>query len=158
MSNSALDKAKSYAYRLLNFRPRSEQELREKLRNRGYSKDIISHIVSDLKSRALIDDYVFAQLWTKSRLQDSGHSLFRIRQELIAKGITREIIEDILAQGGQDFDELDIAVKLISKRVTLVRNIEKDKAMQRLYSYLKRRGFSSNIIYKAINEAYANTQ
>ena len=158
MENSISTKAESYAYRLLNYRPRSEQEIRDKLKKRGFAEEIIDCLVLELKNRSLIDDYNFARLWMKSRLQSSGQSFSNVRRELLRKGIADDIIEDVTAQIEKDFNEYDIAKGLIEMRLRLVQGLDRHKAQYRLYGYLKRRGFSDNIIYKVINEAYADTK
>ncbi len=72
MINNILAKARLYTYRLLNYRPRSEQEIRDKLKKRDFGEAIIDSIVLELKNRSLIDDYNFARFWAKSRLQANG--------------------------------------------------------------------------------------
>ena len=158
MAKSISTKAESYAYRLLNYRPRTEQEIRDKLKKKGFTGDIIDCLVCKLKDRSLIDDHNFARLWIESRMQSSSHGFLRIRHELRQKGIDKNIIEDIAEQFKKDFNEPDMAKRLVEARLKSVCGLHKDKARQRLYSYLQRRGFSDSIIYKAINEAYADTQ
>ena len=158
MVNSISDKAKLYAYRLLNYRPRSEQEIRYKLKEKGFAEEIIDCLVVELKSRSLIDDYDFARLWAKSRLQSSGRSFSNIKRELLIKGIAEDIIENVIARLRNDFNEYDIAKRLIEIRLRSVLGIDKDRAQHRLYSYLKRRGFSDSVIYKVINETYTDTE
>jgi regulatory protein len=158
MAKSISDKAESYAYRLLNYRPRTEQEIRDKLKKKDFSEELIGTLISKLKERSLIDDRNFARLWIESRMQSSSHGFLRIRHELLQKGIDKNIIEDIAEQFKRDFDEPDMAKGLVEARIKSVCGLHKDKARQRLYSYLKRRGFSDSVIYKAINEAYADTQ
>ncbi|TRZ49589.1 MAG: regulatory protein RecX [Dehalococcoidia bacterium] len=158
MVNSVLDKARSYAYRLLNYRPRSEQEIRYKLKEKGFAEEAIDSLVLELKNRFFIDDYDFAKLWARSRLQSSGQGFSNIRRELVIKGIAEDIIENVMTMLEDDFDEYDMAKGLIKTRFRPVPGINKGREQHRLYAYLKRRGFSNNIIYKVINETYADTK
>ena len=158
MTKSISTKAESYAYRLLSYRPRTEQEIRDKLKKKGFTGDIIDCLVSKLRDRSLIDDHNFARLWIESRMQSSSYGFLRIRHELRQKGVDKNIIEDIAEQFKKDFNEPDMAKRLVEARLKSVCSLHKDKARQRLYSYLQRRGFSDSIIYKVINEAYADTQ
>jgi regulatory protein len=158
MAKSISDKAESYAYRLLNYRPRTELEIRDKLKKRGFAEDIIDCLVLKLKEKSLVDDYNFARMWVKSRIQGNNHGFFRIRQELLEKGIDKDTIEDVVQLLNKDFNEYDTAKQLIESRLKSVCGLDKDKAQRRLYSYLKRRGFSDSVIYKVINETYADTQ
>jgi regulatory protein len=158
MAKNIRDKAKSYAYRLLNYRPRTELEIRDKLRQRGFSEDIVDNLVLQLKEKSLVDDYNFARMWAKYRMHGNNHGFFKIRQELLEKGIDKNTVEDIEQLLKKDFNEYDTAKQLISSRLKSMCGLDKDKAQRRLYSYLKSRGFSGSTIYKVINEAYADTQ
>jgi regulatory protein len=158
MAKSIPDKAESYAYRLLNYRPRTELEIRDKLKQRGFAEDIIDCLVLKLKEKSLVDDYNFARMWAKYRMQGNNHGFFKIRQELLEKGIDKNTVEDIEQLLKEDFNEYDTAKQLIMPRLKSMGGLDKDKAQRRLYSYLKRRGFSSGTIYKVINEAYTDTQ
>jgi regulatory protein len=158
MAKSIPDKAELYAYRLLNYRPRTELEIRDKLKKRGFAEDIIDCLVLKLKEKSLVDDYNFARMWVKFRMQGNNHGFFKIRQELLEKGIDKDIIEDVLQLLKKDFNEYDTAMQLIGPRLKSICGLDKDKAQRRLYSYLKRRGFSGSIIYRVINEAYTDTQ
>jgi len=74
------------------------------------------------------------------------------------KGIAEDIIEAVIARFKEDFNEYDMARQLVEARCRLVRGIGEDKARYRLYSYLKRRGFSDTVIYKVLDESYTYTR
>jgi len=108
----------------------------------------------DLKEGGLVDDKRFAKLWARTRSQLSPRGFSLIRMELLSKGIDRDIIDHTLDELKEDFDEEEIARGLFNSRLRLVKGLDRAKAKQRLFGYLKRRGFSSNTIYKLLNEAY----
>ncbi|MBM4452844.1 MAG: RecX family transcriptional regulator, partial [Chloroflexi bacterium] len=56
------------ALHFLNYRPRSEAEVRLRLRRRGFAGDVAEETIVELKRRKLIDDAAFAQFWTEDRL------------------------------------------------------------------------------------------
>jgi regulatory protein len=147
-------RAKTYACRLLNYRPRSEKEIRDKLVEKGFAPAIIDDVAIYLKEKNLVNDEGFAKLWMKSRLQSSGQGFLKIRNELLQKGVSRDIIENVTAQLECSFNEYDIASQLVERRLPALKHIEEYKARQRLYSYLKRRGFSGKTIYRIIDEAF----
>src|SRR4030066_2073673 len=62
------EKLKEKAYRYLAIRPRSEKELRQKLRLKGAGAKLIEDVVGDLKDKGLIDDQKFAASWAESRM------------------------------------------------------------------------------------------
>jgi len=152
MISDLYDKAKNYAYRLLGFRARSEKELKSKISAKGYSRKITDRVVNDLSDEGLIDDKKFAADWIRTRLEYNPRSLSAIKYELLARGIDEDIAEKQLGDIALDFDEKEIVRGLIKKRMSIVAGLDKQKAKQRLYNFLKRRGFSSEIILKTLSD------
>lgn len=154
MAELKLEKARAYAYQLIDYRPRSEKELQKRLRDKGYSEQIINRLISDFKEEGLIDDRGFARLWARSRFQTFPRSLSFIKLELLSKGVDKDIAEEVIEELKKDFSEEEIARELLKRRLRLVAGLDKSKARVRLFGYLKRRGFSSEVIYKLLNETY----
>ena len=152
MISDLYDKAKNYAYRLLGFRARSEKELKSKISGKGYSRKITDRVVNDLSDEGLVDDKKFAADWIRTRLEYNPRSLSAIKYELLARGIDEDIAEKQLGDIALDFDEKEIVRGLIMKRMSIVVGLDKQKAKQRLYNFLKRRGFSSEIILKTLSD------
>lgn len=144
------NKAKEASFHLLKIRLRSEHELREKLKLKKFSKSIINETIQFLLDKRFLDDTIFAKSWTRSRL-NKPYGLIRIRFELIQKGIDKIIIEKILNQTGEDYNEQTAIRELAQKRIQKYSNLEPAKQKQRLYGYLARRGFTSGNIWKVIN-------
>lgn len=149
---NSYNKALSYAHRLLNYRPRSKKELKGRLQQRGYDTTIINKVITLFEQQGLIDDKSFAKLWALSRIQAKPSSLTSIKQQLFIKGVDSQIIDDTLGQLREDVDEYGVAKGLAKKRARLYAGIEKLKAKKRLFDYLRRRGFSFDIIYKVMDE------
>jgi len=136
--------AKAYAFLLLKFRLRSEKELAQRLKQKGFSEELCQDTVNFLKDKQFIDDCVFAKGWVASRLK-RPFGLRRIRQELIQKGLGKEIIEETFAQAKEDYDEGSIVRQLAEQRFSRLKGVEPLKAKARVYAYLMRRGFSPEI-------------
>lgn len=145
------EKAREYAFLLLKFRLRSEKELLQRLRQKGFSEELCHDTVNFLKDREFIDDRVFARGWVASRLR-RPFGLRRIKQELAQKGLDKEIIEDTFAQAKVDYDEGSIVRRLAERRFSKLKGIEPLKAKQRVYAYLMRRGFSPDLIREIIDK------
>jgi len=138
------EKARAYAFLLLKFRLRSEKELAQRLKQKGFSEELCQDTVNFLKDKQFIDDCVFAKGWVASRLK-RPFGLRRIRQELIQKGLGKEIIEETFAQAKEDYDEGSIVRQLAEQRFSRLKGVEPLKAKARVYAYLMRRGFSPEI-------------
>ncbi|MFA5231851.1 MAG: regulatory protein RecX [Candidatus Omnitrophota bacterium] len=157
------EKAREYAFLLLKYRLRSEQELLQRLKLKGFSEELCRDTLNFLKDREFIDDRIFARGWVASRLK-RPFGLRRIKQELIQKGLDKEVIEDTLSRyrgqsqkSGQspleeDYDEGSILRRLAEQRFSKLKGVEPLKARQRVYAYLMRRGFSPDLINSVVNK------
>ena len=97
-----LVQAKSYVFRLLKIRFRSEKEVRDKLGQKGFSEPTVDEAVGYFRSIGLIDDRQFARRWIASRL-NKPFGVHRIRFELKEKGIAPEIIKQALDEKPDDY-------------------------------------------------------
>ena len=145
MERQRVEKARAYAFLLLKFRLRSEKELAQRLRQKGFSEELSQDTVSFLKNKQFIDDRVFAKGWIYSRLK-RPFGLRRIKQELVEKGLDKETIAETFAQVKEDYDEGSIVKRLAEQRFSRLKGVESIKAKQRVYAYLTRRGFSPDLI------------
>jgi len=143
------EKAREYAFLLLKFRLRSEKELAQRLRQKGFSEELSRETVNFLKDRDFINDRIFAKGWVSSRLK-RPFGLRRIKQELMQKGLDKETIVETLAQAKVGYDEISIVRLLAEQKFSKLKGIEPLKARQRVYAYLMRRGFSPDIISNII--------
>ncbi|MDP8253696.1 MAG: regulatory protein RecX [Candidatus Kaelpia aquatica] len=145
-----------YAQMLLKYRPRSEEEIKERLSLRGYDSESIKEVVEKLKQCDFINDLEFAKYWMRYRLSSNLRSKFFTVLELKRKGVSKEIIESVL----RDFDivnEKDIVFSLAEKKVKSMNKIKDSLTRRRrLYAYLGRRGFGSSISREAVNSVLSD--
>ncbi|MFH0877513.1 MAG: regulatory protein RecX [Candidatus Omnitrophota bacterium] len=144
-------KAKNAALRLLKFRVRSEKEIRDKLKEKGYGIATTNEVVCFLSKVGLIDDALFARLWVESRLK-RPFGLRRLKFELKAKGIEKNISENVLQKARESTDEKAVVQSLIRNRLNRMRKIPVQKARARLFGYLIRRGFSPERVIEVLGE------
>jgi regulatory protein len=145
------EKARAYAFLLLKYRLRSENELKTRLRQKGFSPELAESTASFLKDRKFIDDRVFARGWVSSRLKRPWGKR-KIQLELMQKGVAAEIIQEALAWAGQDYSESQTVSKLAKQRFSKLQSIDPLKAKMRVYGYLMRRGFSPDLVQDAIRK------
>ena len=130
------------ALALLEFRDRTERELRQKLKERGYSSDEIEETVLFLKEYRYLDDEAYAGRYIRSCA--ARKSRRQIRADLERKGVSREVIDLQLQE--ENVDEDSQIRKLLEKK-----GYEPGKRMEpaeyrRLMGALGRRGFSGEAI------------
>ncbi len=139
------EKARAYAFLLLKFRLRSEEELRQRLKKKKFSDPIIRETLAFLREKAFVDDKEFARLWITSRIK-KPLGLGRLRQELRLKGVDREIIDNQIEEARKDYSEEEVVSRITKTKLAKLEGIEPYKAKKRLFQYLLRRGFSVDTI------------
>jgi regulatory protein len=129
------------ACRYLSYRPRSEGEIRQCLRRRGFANDVVEQAVARLREQNLSDDLAFARFWKDNRLSFKPRSRRLIEKELRDKKVAAEIIEQVTA----DIDDEEIAYKLGSNQMPALAHLDYQGFCRRLSSYLHYRGFSYEV-------------
>ncbi|HZE87281.1 MAG TPA: regulatory protein RecX [Methylomirabilota bacterium] len=152
---SLSDTAKKYlenVYRYLAIRNRSEKEIRDYLTKKKAEPEIIDTIVDRLKKQKFLDDEVFARGWVTQRARFRPKGKSALKFELLQKGITKELIEKILAEENEDRpDELTQAKNLIGRRIEKLKDAPRQEIYNKVGSFLARRGFNWDTIKKAID-------
>ena len=123
------------------FKNRKTGEFYEK---KGVSNISVEQVLSRLIEKKYIDDEKFAKFWVENRNQRKGSSIKKIKSELFSKGVSSDIIEQVLSESNRnDEDEIQ---KIITKKA------KKYTDEQKLIAYLARQGFSFDEIKKAISK------
>ncbi len=142
---SFLDKALKF----LSFRPRSEQETRRYLMAKQTPETEITSIIAKLKHLKFLDDVEFCLWWQRHRDEFRPRSSYILRQELIRKGIDKEIITTHLDTSPSQ--DLKRAKAAFSRRAKKFLPLTDPKRKNRAYRYLISRGFSYDIIKQVIH-------
>ena len=138
------------AVRYLSYRPRSEAELRERLRQRGSDNDSIEAVITKLKEQGWVDDMTFAQFWKDNRETFSPRSRWLTKLELRQKGIANDIIDQVVDAINDD----DSAYRAALSKVRNLRRSDYQSFRQRVGEYLKRRGFSYSVINHTVEQLW----
>jgi len=145
-NNDPLQRCLDSAYRYLSYRPRSEAEIKQCLKRRGFDSEVVEKTIAKLKEQNLIDDAAFAQFWKSNRLSFKPRSKRLIVKELKDKKIALEVIEQVT----QDIDDEANAYKLGSSRMHTLGELNYLDFYRRLSSYLSYRGFSYAVIRQTL--------
>ncbi|MFH1189986.1 MAG: regulatory protein RecX [Candidatus Omnitrophota bacterium] len=147
-----LRSAMNNAYCLLRARPRSESEMRERLKLKRYDEPTIEAVIADLRKLSQIDDVKFAGFWVESRMHVNPVGDIILRRELKDKGVPDAVIESALQDKAQNYDEYRTALDVAERRFKRLSDADKPKAAKRLYDLLLRRGFEYEIVRKVVSE------
>lgn len=147
------------ALRFLSYRPRSEKEVRSHFakasRGRGKppSEEIVELIIKKLKDQKFVNDREFAKWWIEQRTLVKPMGKRLIKMELNKKGIDKELIDEIFNEiENLVHDELEMARKLVQRKINKYKGFDRQKIYQRLGGFLSRRGFDYDTIKKTIDE------
>ncbi len=149
------NEAKEIALRFLSFRRRTEKEIKDKLKKKGFDEKAIKSTIDRLKEYDLINDLEFAAAWVKERLAYKPRGKKLLKQELWKKGIKKDIIEQVTEEFCQDEDKS--AIELLEKIKRRYKNLEPKVAKRRMLSLLLRRGFSYEIAKNALTLSNPST-
>lgn len=137
---------KEKALRLLEFRSHSEGELKKKLSLSGANNENIEKTIGFLREYHLVNDKSYAESLAHDLQNIKGYGKNRIKNELISRGISSYLAEEVLL----NLDENDTERLREQIRKRLKGNFDKknkDKAV-RYFSY---RGYSFEEIRSCIN-------
>lgn len=144
------NRANNYALNLLAFRSRTEKEIRDKMRDKEYDQAVISSTIETLKRIGLLDDTQYAKNFANDKANFNKFGNGRIRFELAKKGVSREIIEEVLED--QSGDEYERALETAKRKLNSYKSDDKNAIYRKLGGFLQRKGYSYDIVSSVLKE------
>ena len=141
-------RAKKRAMHLLERMDRTEKQLYDKLLQSGYPQECIENAILYVKKYHYIDDRRYASNYI--RCYQDRKSRLRMQQDLLRKGVSRALIEEVLEEEFQADERIQIR-SLLEKRGFDATECD-EKEQQRCYQFLMRRGFKSSDILKVMRD------
>lgn len=146
-----IERATQAALAFLAYRPRSEREVRDRLRRGQYSDDVVANVIARLHDWRYLDDEDFARRWVENRTADHPRGSRLLHQELWRKGIDREVARDVIAAA--EIDEDAAAEGLARSRLAAYGGQDPAAVRRRLGAYLARRGYGYDVVRRALDRA-----
>lgn len=135
-------------------RPRSIREtndyLYKKIFEKKLDKNYIDRIIEKLEAKKYLDDRRFCEYYVENRFVKKGVSLKRLKMELLKKGVSKEIIEEVLADSDRN-DEEELKKMIAKKRSKYA---DDDKLTQ----YLCRQGFPYDLVRELVQSYGTDSQ
>jgi regulatory protein len=138
------------ALSFVSYKPRSEYEVRQKLRQRRFDSPDIEKTVTSLKDQGLIDDESFARFWKENRQDCSPRSRWLTGMELKRKGID----EDLIVRTVDDVDDEQNAYLAAINKVRRTSPDDYQVFRRKLGDFLRRRGFGYDVINVTIEKVW----
>ncbi len=142
-------RGKKLAMRFLAARMYTSREIFDRLRRKGYSTELAEEIVSELIGEGLIDDKRYAEFYISDNVNIGYKGVYRIKQELLRKGVPGSIIERVIANADVD---CETALREFVRQKLSVTEIGTRKDYERFRAMLARRGYSLSEINEVLSE------
>lgn len=146
--------AYEYALNLLAARAYTTRNLRRKLVRKEFAPAEIEVAMARLVSSGLLDDHRYASEFARQRLVVSGVSVRRVEQELVRRGIARDVAKGATA-AVVDKEEVDTArsmERVARKKLVSLGYLDPAVKRRRLFGFLARRGFELDDIRRVIGQ------
>lgn len=140
-------RAREKALYLLEYRSHSKKELADKI-SRTTSREAAEAAVEKMEELGLMNDESYARQLASSLLEQKGYGVRRARQELLHKGIDRELVEEILLETAPDPEE---KLREIVER-KYQRQLQDEKGYRRTVAALQRLGYGWEDIKSVVEE------
>jgi Uncharacterized protein conserved in bacteria len=147
IQSSEARRAGEKALYLLEHRSHSQKELAEKIA-RTTSREAAEAAARHMAEIGLVDDEAYARSLAAELLGRKGFSASRARQELLRKGIDRELAEEILEEAAPD--PVEKIKELIRKKYRM--DAEDERTCRRSIAGLQRMGYRWDDIRTAMNQ------
>ena len=127
------------ALRFLARRPRSEYEVRQRLRRAGVEPGAVDATLSQLRRHRLLDDTGFAEYWVEQRQTHRPRGARLLRAELAQRGVARPVADEAIT--AVEDTAAEDAYRAASTRAERLRDLPLEVFEARLGGFLARRGF-----------------
>lgn len=146
-------RARNSAVWYLSRQPYTRFQLQQKLERKLIPDDIINSTLSKLEETGWVNDAAYAEQFIYSKRKYEKLGVSAIRQKLILKGISRDIIDEQLAEISME-EQADTAYQLAERKHQLLSRKETDpqKLTQKLVQYLAYRGYPASVAYSTAKQ------
>jgi regulatory protein len=151
----AWQKAKEVCFDLLAVRPRTQDELRNVLRRKGFDDELREQLLAKLGSSGLVDDVAFAEQWVRSRHAHQGLARSALVTELKRKGVDGEVAAQVAGEIDRESEE-QRARELVRKRLRSITALDERATTRRLLDTLARKGYPQGLAYAVVRDELKN--
>jgi regulatory protein len=146
--------ARRAAARLLNFRMRSVQELRNLLTERKFKPDIVAATIDYFLEKGDLNDESFARDFIHRRLKAGKSGTRKIAYQLRLLGVDARAVESALkdAANSETIDQPQAALRLAERHLRKLERYEPPVRKKKLIAFLQRSGFEGEIIRNVIDQ------
>jgi regulatory protein len=152
-NKNKFDKAQSVAINFINYRLRSEQELRIRL-SKDFDELTVNKTISKMYDFGFLNDTRFAKIFTENRIMSRPKSSSYIKRELIQKGIEKDLASSVV----QKIDDSEICLSLALKKSRSLSQLPWENFQKKMLGHLARKGFNYSTASSATKKAWSEIQ
>ena len=151
-----VQRGKSYLMHLVSRSPKTEFQIRQKLRRSDYDEEVIDQVIEFGETYDYIDDKSYANRWLKSSASIKCYGKIKCIQELKKKGIAADVISEQIELffSDEEISEYQIALDFLNRKKHLIKGDQLFKKKQKASQILFQRGFSTDIINVVIDDFF----
>ncbi len=140
------------ALQFINHRPRSIEETRRRLAEKGFGEEVINSTLEKLQEKNWLDDLDFARQWIENRNTFRPRSKRLLAYELRLKGVADGKISQALEIYGGD--EYELAYQAGVKKAKKHRHETQLDFQKKVGGFLGRRGFHYGIVKPTVEKLW----
>ena len=144
--------ARAKAMKLLEFSDKTEQQLRDRLKEGEFPPSAIDNAIAYLKDLHYLDDVRYACSYI--RVKSGQKSISEMRLQLLQKGVSKEDIDT--AMDTETPDE-SAAVRRLFERKYQHADLTDPEVYKKAFSYFGRKGFSYECIKNTLSDLLENS-
>jgi regulatory protein len=153
-ASDELEVAYQHAIKFMNYRPRTESEIRQNLLKHAVPEIILEEVVQRLHHAGLLDDRRFADAWVENRADLHPRSRRALAYELKQRGVDQQVIQKSLEQVDDDHAAYQAALRQSRK----LQELDWQDFRKKMVGFLARRGFdyetSALVVKRVWNEIH----
>lgn len=137
--------------KLLKSRARSKKEVQENLIKKEYPQNFVEKAIEKLEKQGYINDQIYSRSFLNNKLITTSNGPYKIKQEMLKKGIKEEIINDTLKEYTEDI-QLEKINKIIIRMIKSNRTRGNSMLKRKIFSDLISQGFEKNLINESLSK------
>ena len=146
------------AVKLLAAKPRSINELRERLLEKNWTNtEIVNRVIAKLEEYGYLDDQKYAGDLALSKLRQKPQGKRRLQQTMSQKKLDRETVNNAIELAFEKIPESDLIDLAIQKRLRLKGAPKTREETKKFYDHLLRQGFGFDLIREKISALAGTT-
>jgi regulatory protein len=135
---------------MLSRRELSTAQVRQRLARRGFDASAIDGAIARLTESGALDDRRAARAVARTHTHVKRHGADRVRRELGALGIDRDIADEAVSEVFVSVDEEMLLQHALDKRLRRGQDLRDPAVERKLFAALMRQGFSAGAVRRAL--------